>query len=135
MEATLSIVIFRGDPVDIQSTRHTALFIEMKDGSNVMVHIVGTVGLFSKEVKENVEPTKSQKFLKKIPVAKISGKSRQEIRSQLNSTVIKSSRDWNCQNWVGDALKGISDKAWITPMVRSSAIDRMLDVVMEAPDE
>ncbi|OAL36193.1 hypothetical protein AYO20_04607 [Fonsecaea nubica] len=43
--------------------------------------------------------------------------------------------DRNCQNLVGDALKAISDKAWITTEERSSAIGKMVDVIMEAPEE
>lgn len=134
MEATLSIVVFKGDPIDIQSNRHTALFVEMKDGSSLLVHIVGAVGMFAKEVQENVEPTKSQKFLRKIHVAKLLGKTRGQIRSQLSSTPIQSGRDWNCQNWVGDTLREISDKAWIKGHDRSSAIQKMVDLVMEAPE-
>lgn len=134
MEANLSIVVFRGDPFDIQSTRHTALFVEMKD-DNLLVHIVGTVDMFNKEVVENVQPSRSSRFLRTIHVAKLLGKTKAEIRSQLSSTPIQSGRDWNCQNWVADALKGISDKAWITAQSRSSAIDKMVDLVMEAPEE
>lgn len=107
----------------------------MNDGSSLLVHIIGTVGLFSKKVKDDVYPTKEEGILTKIHVAKLVGRTKAQTQSQLDSTPIKSGCDWNCQNWVGDALKGISGKGWISSEARSSAIDKMVDVVLDAPEE
>ncbi|KUJ13541.1 uncharacterized protein LY89DRAFT_687600 [Mollisia scopiformis] len=43
---TLSIVVYRGDPIDSHLNRHTAFYIEYSDGSNVLSYITGASGFF-----------------------------------------------------------------------------------------
>ncbi|KAL2392913.1 hypothetical protein ABEF95_001855 [Exophiala dermatitidis] len=131
MPATLKIMIFRGTP-DTPSRRHTALFIEMSDGSNLMVHIVGEAPHFRKDMRENTRPDQSVRFLKEIFVANITGKTMAQIGAVAFGTQIRSGGDWNCQNWVSDALRAICAKNWITEHARSAADAAMMDTVNTA---
>lgn len=136
MPASLSIIVYKGSPVDASEYRHTALLIEFSDSTSLLIHITGASGFFQGEVKENQDPSKSQKFVRKIPVAKIEGQSKDAIRTRIRATPIKNSdRSWNCQNWIGDALKTLSDQQWISKTARQTAINTMAEAVVDAPDE
>ena len=64
------------------------------------------------------------------------GQTKAAIESAIKFTPIDNSDpSWNCQNWVGDALKKLSDRQWITNGAFSEAIDAMGEVVVDAPDE
>ncbi|EXJ87619.1 hypothetical protein A1O3_04580 [Capronia epimyces CBS 606.96] len=128
MATTLKVLIFRGTP-DGPSSRHTALFIETSNGSNLMVHIIGQAPYFTKAMKENIEPRQSTKFLNEISVATITGKTIAQIGAVLYSTPIQSSSGWNCHNWVRDALQRLVDKHWIIASEQSLAVTRMMNVV------
>jgi len=136
MAARLSIIAYRGSPVDAPEFRHTALFIEFPNNETLLLHITGASGFFATESKSGEEPTRSNKFIKKISVGVIQGQERANIESTIKATPIKNlDRSWNCQNWIGDALKRLSDQRWITPEARSAAIDAMAEVIIDAPDE
>ena len=69
---TLKVLIFKGEP-DTANRRHTALLIEQSDGSNLLVHAVGTAPFFDITMDENTQATKSKRLLKEIFVATITG--------------------------------------------------------------
>lgn len=136
MATSLSIIIYKGSPIDASKYRHTALLLEFPDKTTRLLHVTGASGFFQTEVKSGEDPSKSKKFVKKILVGKIQGQEKAAIQSTITSTPVKNSdRSWNCQNWIGDALKKLSDLRWITINARSEAIDAMADVVIDAPDE
>jgi len=136
MSASLSIIIYKGSPVDAPEFRHTALFLEIPGSNSLLLHIVGTSGIFQPQVKQNEDPSKSQKFVRRIAVAKIQGQSKNAIQSRIMATPIKNSdKSWNCQHWVGDALTRLSNVGWISPATRKTAVDTMASVVIDAPDE
>ncbi len=136
MATSLSVIIYKGSPIDASKYRHTALFLEFPDKTTRLLHVTGASGFFQTEVKPGEDPSKSKKFVKKILVGKIQGQEKAVIQSTITSTPVKNSdRSWNCQNWIGDALKKLSDRRWITSDARSDTIDAMADVIIDAPDD
>lgn len=136
MDASLSIIMHQGSPVDAPQYRHSSLFVEFPDATTLLVQIVGASGFFEPEVLPNDNPSSSDTFIKQIHTATIRGSSKTEIQSALERTPISNwDRSWNCQNWVGDALKRLCYRGWITQDQRAVAIDAMVDVVLDAPDE
>lgn len=130
MGAKLKIIIYRGNP-DTAVFRHTALFIESNDGSHLIVQIVGQAPFFRQDMRDDILPRDSQRFFKEILVAEITGKTTSQIGGPLFGTKISSGGDWNCQDWVCDALEVLSGKGWITASARSSAINRMRTALKE----
>jgi hypothetical protein len=136
MAVSLSIIVYKGSPIDAPEYRHTALFLEFPDTTTLLVHVTGASGFFQPEVKPGENPTKSKGFIKKIHVGSIQGQTKAVIESTIKVTPVNNSdRSWNCQHWVGDALKRLSDRQWITSDARSKAIDAMAEVISDAPDE
>ncbi|RMD39712.1 hypothetical protein DV735_g5421, partial [Chaetothyriales sp. CBS 134920] len=138
MAPNLCIVVFRGDPVDLQSTRHTALFVN--EGSQLygdLVHVTGSSGFYEFERKSEINPLTSRSFLNKIPVTPIANSpTKEQLLEEIKKTRINNSTHaWNCQNWVGDALNRVAAKGWISSQSKSSAIDAMVDVIIDAEDE
>lgn len=136
MAASLSIVIYKGSPIDSSNYRHTVLFLESPDNTKRILHATGASGFFQVEVKPGKEPSTSRRFVKQIPVGKINGQGKDAIESTIQSTPVNNwDPSWNCQNWVGDAMKKLSDRGWITNDARSKAIDAMAEIIVDAPDE
>lgn len=46
-----------------------------------------------------------------------------------------SNREFNCQHWVAEALRQLTDKKLITPEVAGRGLDAMTDATFEAEDE
>lgn len=136
MVTSLSVLIFRGSPVDASKYRHTALFLEFPDKTTWLLHVTGASGFFRIEAKLGEDLSKSTSFAQIILIGNIQGEGKTAILSAITSTPVKNSdSSWNCQHWIGDALKELSDRGWITSDTRSQAINAMADVIIEAPDE
>jgi hypothetical protein len=136
---TLCIIVYRGDPVDSMSNRHTAFFIEYSDGSNVLCHIVGGSGFFEIEERWNIDPSNlSRSWERTIPVVTAPTNTANDLtmRNTLYNTPINNAeRAWNCQSWVGDGLRRLQEAELIPENIATTAADQMVDVLMEAPDE
>ncbi|KAF7513872.1 hypothetical protein GJ744_006486 [Endocarpon pusillum] len=133
---TLSIVVYKGDPVDAMEYRHTALFAEFSDGTNTLLHITGESGFFAFDGRPNQVPVESQNFVKQIYVATIPGVTRDGFISTIRTIPIDNqNRSWNCPHWVGDALNHIAAAGMITQEVASKVVLDMVDIVFEAKDE
>ncbi|KAJ8124563.1 hypothetical protein O1611_g9077 [Lasiodiplodia mahajangana] len=138
----LSIVIFRGDPIDAPQYRHTALFIEHLDQEGTrtqhrVVEVVGSAGIFEREENVTSDPRKSPTFVGSVVVATISstGSSDSRLRDVIWSTPINNSENsWNCQNWVGDALSLCIEDKLILSEESDRAIDGMVDFILQARD-
>ncbi|KAL9131432.1 MAG: hypothetical protein Q9217_000646 [Psora testacea] len=115
MAASLSIIVYKGSPIDASKYRHTALFLEFPETTTTLLHVTGASGFFQAEAKAGEDPSKSKKFVKKILVGQIQGQAKTAIESTIQLTPVNNlDRSWNCQTWVGDALKKLSDRRWIT---------------------
>lgn len=103
------------------------------------MHIVGAHGFFEFQTLENYRPEQSRRLAAKIPVAELRGSfSEVSIRGVVSRTPVKNGppdRDWNCQNWVGDAPIRMVNNGYLNASQRASAIDQMVDVCLEARDE
>ena len=136
MAASISIIIYKGSPIDGSKYRHTALFLESPDTTTLLLHVTGASGFFQAEVKPGKDPSQSKKFVEKILVGKIQGQGKDAIESAIQSTPVNNSDpSWNCQNWVGDVLEKLSDRGWITNDACSKAIDAMAEIIVDAPDD
>ena len=72
-----------------------------------------------------------------VRVAEIPGHvSPTAIRGAVMSTPINNGAlDWNCQNWVGDALGRLVVRGFLQKREREIGIDRMVEVCLEGADE
>jgi len=138
MAPQLYIIVYKGDPVDLQSTRHTALFIsENNQATGDLLDLGGAAGFFAFERVENTNPTQGRTFVKKIPVGPIlKGPTKQQLTTKIAATPINNTtRSWNCHTWIGDALGRVVAENWISSQTKSSAISSMAGVIVEAADE
>ncbi|KAJ5152080.1 hypothetical protein N7492_010375 [Penicillium capsulatum] len=139
MPTQTSILIWRGEPLDFSEYRHTALFFKFPDGSNTVLQIEGTPGIFELVKVDGYQPDYSQNLERNIPVAQIPDSfGAAMIRTVIANTAIKNGpeyRDWNCQSWVSDALVRMVASGFLSDSARKNALDQMTDVLLEATDE
>ena len=134
MPTPISILVYKGDPIDAPEFRHTSLFLELPSNP-VKLHVTGASGFFQFQ-EEPVETAEDIDIVGKIYVGDIDDPAGKAVLSIISRTPVDNSdRSWNCQNWVGDALKRLSERRLITDADRSKAIDAMVEVLLDAPDE
>ncbi|PYI04888.1 hypothetical protein BO78DRAFT_372144 [Aspergillus sclerotiicarbonarius CBS 121057] len=138
MSITLSVLVFRGDPVDTMEYRHAGIYLDYGQGQSSMMHIVGAPGCFSFQEDDKMDYTKSDKLEGHIRVTTLHEDfTRAMIKDACSKTPVKNhSREWNCQHWVGDALAELVRKIQcLTKTQREAAIDQMAATIAEARDE
>lgn len=134
----LSIIVYRGDPLDFQRMRHTAFYIRYSDGSMLLSQITGASGFFAyEECWDTDDPASNIHFERQISV--ITSRSNTvrdpEIRNTIKNTrIINNEQGWNCQNWIGDVLTRLQRAALVSAAEVVEAADKMVDVIIEAPD-
>ncbi|KAL4919708.1 Pyruvate/Phosphoenolpyruvate kinase-like domain-containing protein [Aspergillus aurantiobrunneus] len=135
----LFILIYKGDPLDYSEYRHTALYFHFASSTRSIMHVVGCPGLFRFVNNIDTDPSSIGLLAKVVPVTEIpTSIGEDSICETVSRTPIRNGRldlDWNCQNWVGDALARLVERGWITPENRGHAIDRMADICLEAADD
>ncbi|KAJ5723343.1 hypothetical protein N7488_001378 [Penicillium malachiteum] len=126
------ILVFAGDPLDYTKYRHTGL-------STSLLHIEGSPGIFQFYLRDNYRPDQSRRLVRQIRVAELPDSiSEATIRGVVSRTLVKNGPqdiDWNCQNWVGDALTRMVNYGYLNVSQRASAIYEMTDACLEAEDE
>lgn len=139
MPTHISIAVYRGDPIDIVMFRHTAIHFTFPDGQQSAMHVVGAPSMFDFEEAEGIDPTKVTGLAGLIYVASVPDViERTSIKDACVRTPVRNDRehrDWNCQNWVGEALTELVEIGCLTQEERSAALDKMMDVCLEAADE
>ncbi|PKY04403.1 hypothetical protein P168DRAFT_269291 [Aspergillus campestris IBT 28561] len=133
------ILVYEGTPLDYTEYRHTALHFVFAQGSSRTMHVVGTQGLFEFEEGVDQDPSEGGELVRMIPVADIPRSvAGPAIKKAVSATPVKNGRadlEWNCQNWVGDALAQMVEGGFVTAAERAAAIDSMVDACLEAKDD
>lgn len=143
MSIQISVLVFIGNPLDSPSNRHTALFLADPDGKTALVYVAGTQNFFTCTEHTGyipeTEPGTESDLAGVIPVAELPdsiGVSTALLKSAIMSTPINNSdREWNCQNWVCDALARLVGRGFIDSSQRERACNAMVDVCLEAKYE
>lgn len=134
----VAIAVFKGDPVDFQKYRHTALHFDFGDGqAPVTIHAIGTPGDYEVEMRESYAPSASLSFAKDVEVGWLAV---EMTKPQLIAFVHRTrpdngSDEYNCHSWVQEVLMGFRDAGYISAQIYSDAVDGMLGATLEATDE
>ncbi|KAI0164309.1 hypothetical protein GGR52DRAFT_575666 [Hypoxylon sp. FL1284] len=136
---TLWILIFRGHPRDIQSTRVTELHIVFDDNENrnLTIRIKGQHPNFRVEELRDQPPSRTRPhFLQRLAVATLETTSDldMQLRDAILSTHVNNTEsDWTCQSWVGDVLTELQDERFITVEEGDNALNGMVNYIARAP--
>lgn len=136
---TITVAVFRGDPIDWAMYRHTAIHVRYEDGEDTILHVTGAHPFFAYSPQNGTPEDTGLKVEGLIPVSSPLDKfTKSVIQSVCSQTPVRNDafhQDWNCQNWVGEALARLVAIGCVTAQERSDALDKMLDVCLEAEDE
>ncbi|KAI1764450.1 hypothetical protein GGR53DRAFT_466295 [Hypoxylon sp. FL1150] len=136
---TLWILIFRGHPRDIQSTRVTELSIVFDDNENrnLTIRIKGQHPIFRVEEVWDLPPPRTRPhFYRRLAVATVETTSDLDTKLRdaiLGTHVNNTEPDWTCQNWVGDVLTTLQDAKFITDEEGDNALNGMVNYIARAP--
>ena len=144
------ILVYVGAVLDYPEYRHTALFFESPTesttgsttasttASTTLMHVTGAHGFFQFEEVDGYIADQSRTLAKRILVANLPDTlSAASLSAIISNTPVRNRRedaDWNCQNWVGDALTRLVSYGHLDASQREAAIDKMVDACLEAKD-
>ncbi|KAI1396345.1 hypothetical protein F4819DRAFT_500323 [Hypoxylon fuscum] len=136
---TLWILIFRGHPRDIQSTRVTELCIvfDEDEAKNLNIRIQGQYPNFRVEERWNQAPARTRPhFLRRLAVATVETPSDLDLQLRdaiLSTPVNNTEPDFTCQGWVGDVVTSLQDARVITVEEGDNALNGMVNYIARAP--
>ncbi|CAI7671368.1 unnamed protein product [Penicillium bialowiezense] len=137
----ISILVFVASPLDYARYRHAALYIQYDDAEikSSVAEVVGTTGFYSYSERVNWEiPVLSTNLARTVPVSTISESiPASALREIISQTPIPNTEmdDWNSQDWVSDALGRLVEIGCLDESARDTALDGMVNAVLEAGDE
>ena len=114
----LSILVHKGDPLDYQMYRHTALCFHSNknDSPSVIAEVVGPIGEFQFETKELACLHESPGLAKEVDVGGLTKSTTAEFIVEILKTVPIENLDpeFNCQVWVEKALRTLRDLEYLS---------------------
>lgn len=143
----VSILVFKGEPLDYQRHRHTALsfrplFVENPDGSagnTLVVHITGPPGELGFQVWDKYDASQDlgRTLVKDVLVGTLRKETtKSEVVQLLAGVPIENSdREFNCQTWVEKGMRLLREMEWLSEEEVEQGLDCMIDCILEAEEE
>ena len=123
--------------------RHTKILIQQANGKFDCYHVTSTPGIglkysFEKGWDDPREAT--ARLLAMIEVGQIRSSRIHELDGSMKGIKTRVSKDWNCQNWVREALNVMAQNGLITVAEKEAAINAQKDTIKlpfttEAPNK
>lgn len=132
----LYLVAFRGQPQDLGTNRHVALFFESTDTQSYdhITYHVQNFGLFwEMERRLKYNPSTSTNLVGRVDMDSISIDVDELHRMMDGIEIINDPEEGesSCQIWLEKAMSALCDAGYITTAVYERAIEGMTDIVLE----
>ncbi|KAI1171505.1 hypothetical protein F4777DRAFT_593775 [Nemania sp. FL0916] len=136
---TLWILIFKGQPKDLQSTRTTELYIAF-DGderTNVTIRMQGEYPNFGVSEEWNQPlPWMRPNFYRRLAVSTFPATGNQlsaNVQDTIRATPVDAEPDYSSQSWVGEVVTALQEANLITVEEGDSALNGMVNYISQAP--
>ncbi|KAL0257889.1 hypothetical protein SLS55_007057 [Diplodia seriata] len=151
---SVSILVFKGDPLDYQRNRHTALAFRplfqaggqqlppsasSSGSSALVVHVVGPPGELGLQVYDGYDASRDPG--RTLVRAVLVGTLRKEItKTELVQLLAQvpidnADREFNCQSWVEKGLRLLRRQEWVSEHEFEQGLDAMVECILEADEE
>ena len=142
---TAYTIVFKGDPLDLQQYRHTALLFVPLTGDGeadaaadtYYCNAVGVSGEFEFEDGTNHQPQLEEKFVAQLEVGRTkTAMTPHQLASLMRRVpVLNDDYEFNCQSWVQLALERLSKDGYLTQEEYDDGVNDMVSETMKAADE
>ncbi|KAI1438477.1 hypothetical protein GGR50DRAFT_433734 [Xylaria sp. CBS 124048] len=137
---TLWILTFKGQPLDLQSTRLTELYIAFDEDekTNVTIQMRGEHPNFSvHELWNQPLPWLRPNFYRRLAVSTFTTTGKEldmRVRDAIWATPVNNTElDYSCQSWVGDVVTVLQEANLITAEEGDNALNGMVNYISQAP--
>lgn len=133
-----AIVFKQPEKSDYQKLRHTALWFEpVGGGTTVFCNATGEQGAFAFEKRENYNPLNAAKYAGRVKVGTMrKAMTYLDLERKMRSVPCRNEdEEFNCQNWVDDAVKKLSQDGYLTNEEYEVSMSEMIDITMKAAME
>ncbi|KAI1116355.1 hypothetical protein F5Y14DRAFT_449220 [Nemania sp. NC0429] len=122
---TLWILILKGHPRDLQSTRITELYIAFgeDEGTNITIRLQGVYPNFRVQEEWNLpRPWTRRNYYRRLAVSTWKDLG-MRVRDAIWTTPVNTELDYGCQSWVGDVVTVLQDANLITAEEGDNALN------------
>jgi hypothetical protein len=113
MSAKLSVAHF-GHPL-LKGAKHWALILFKPDHSTIAYQTTGSTDTYEYKEPEEIQIAESQTYMGKVDVGTVDVEKLEHFEEVLRDVPItRGDLYWNCQNWVVQALRALSDDFAVT---------------------
>lgn len=133
----ISIIVYKGSPLDYPHYRHTAIWLQFADGSTpLLAHAIGSRQDFTFECKEIDDPRETRRYAKTVQVGMltIAATPAQMLSAMRSVPVDNEDLEFDCQKWVEGALRRLKTVGLLADEAYERGVDGMVDAVAEAED-
>ncbi|EME88610.1 uncharacterized protein MYCFIDRAFT_170196 [Pseudocercospora fijiensis CIRAD86] len=126
----LSIVVWKGDPVDFPQYRHTALCFRFPDTlTPITIHAIGPPGEYVYELQDSHDPALDHGIAGVVNVGMLSMlTTNSRLDGILRAVPMENSNpEFNCQIWIEKALKSLQNHRLLTSEAYSKGVDGMMN--------
>ncbi|KAJ8125167.1 hypothetical protein O1611_g8473 [Lasiodiplodia mahajangana] len=137
---TLWILIFKGQPKDLVSTRTTEFYLALDEdqGTNVTIRMQGEYpNSRVHEERNQPQPWLRPNFYRRLAVSAFAATGKEldmRVRNTIWETPVNRELEYGCQSWVGNALEALQNANLITVEEGDSALTGMIEFVSQATD-
>lgn len=136
--ASISVLVFKGEPLDYQRYRHTSLHISFADDQDAFVaHAVGPPGEYEFQIREPYDSTESQDIVRSVKLGdSLASVGRTPLIEILRAVPVRNyDAEFNCQIWMEAALRRLRDMHLLSSEAYTEGVDGMVDAIAEAEEE
>ncbi|KAL2359169.1 hypothetical protein RJZ56_007995 [Blastomyces dermatitidis] len=135
-QTTIGLLVYRGaNGNDSKPTRHTSIFFQTDTTTGTVVHATGPVRNFRVEILQGYNPLTSSTLAGRVIVG-ATPQCLDTLQALVAQVPVNNDLDdWNCQNWVGEALQRLVENKVISAGQKSVALDGMVDLLLEGRDD
>jgi len=136
--AYISILVFKGEPLDYQRYRHTSLHMSFTDDqARFVAHAVGPPGEYEFQIREPYDATESQGIVRTVTVGNsLASVDRGQMIEVLRAVPVRNwDVEFNCQIWVEAALRRLRVMRLLSSEAYAEGVDGMFDAIADAEDE
>jgi len=134
----ISVMVYKGEPLDYQQYRHVAIWIRFGDGSeSALVNIVGPNKDYKTEVSYGNNPADGRSFLKEVQVGWTTTPmpAASLVTFIWQTPIDNSTTDFDCQKWVALALQRLAQSRYLGEAECRNGVNAMVDATLEGAEE
>ncbi|KAL0958198.1 hypothetical protein HGRIS_000361 [Hohenbuehelia grisea] len=122
-----------GSP-QLKGAKHWSFLLMKTDSKAIAYQVSGSTNTYAYKEPEDTTPEESNAFMGMVTVGSIDTRDEERFVTVLqNVPITRGDREWNCQNWIVEALRALKDNGFDVKVLTKVELADMLSKVTVGP--